>query len=582
MPAVVDVEEQSLGYTRGFGTFHFAPLDDEGHHVHRRNRATWKAAAAAAAPPLKPPIIPSTFPFMKLPIEIRNKIYACFIDELRGNVKSNAAARCTVSTDSGPPPNCPSLHLYVFDKTFDPDHENDNDPVEPMLVQGAPDTRSVDPRTGQLMNVLEMYKALKEGEWDSEEEAKLPLDWKRLKKEETGPWKGEEPDASMSDAQDEESDWDSDEAEIATNLKRNAPPVIKIDGDDSDLEEIRPAAAKKALKKAPTKSAQHKVIVIDSSESEEEEYVPSGGEESSTSEDSSEASDEDEDVDITQDLPSDDDNDPTYHDSDYDKEYVAQAKKLAAKRNRNLNLWTPGCYVAIYSRTLTSTDCPIHRDTPAPLDFEDLWACAACSHRDPAAYDNLRRLAQVSPLVSTELGNAVWHGSTVEFDGPETFLSLAIDRPAVLPLIRNVVLNLDIHPILPFGKAGTRNLASATEIASEKMDLDSFKVQLGAPGTFYVDSEPEAEWGTEWRREWAPLFKGLKTRRLELGVVEGLRVKGGEGVKREEGDVEAVLEDWMGGLLEEWMPDCLRRDGSREIKREETEEPVKMVLRLRG
>jgi hypothetical protein len=523
---------------------------------------------------------------MKLPIEIRNKIYACFIDELRGNVKSNAAARRTVSTGSGAPPKYtgPTLHLYVFDKTFDPDHEDDNGPVEPMLVQGAPDTRNVDPRTGKPLNILEMYKALKEGEWDSDEEAKLPSDWKRLRMEETGPWKEEEPDASMSDAEDEESDWDSDEAEIATNLKQNAAPVINIEGDDSDVQKVKPAAANKASRK-PVKQ---EVIIIDSSdESEEEEYIPSDGEESSSSDDSSEASDEDEDEDITQDLPEDDDvNDPTYHDSDYDQEYIAQANSLAAKRNRNLNLWTPGCYVAIYSRTLTSPDCPVHR--PAgdtlnnTLDFEDLWACATCSHRDPAAYDNLRRLAQVSPLMSTELGNALWHGSAVEFDGPETFLSLAIDRPAVLPLIRRVVLNLEIHPILPFGKAGTKNLASVIEIVTGKMDLDTFRVQLGTPGTFYVDSEPEPEWGREWREEWAPLFKGLKTRKLELGIVEGWEVKVGEGVKQEEGEVEAVLESWMEGLLAEWMPDCLRREGSREIKSEETEEPVKMVLRLRG
>ncbi|KAK0624263.1 hypothetical protein B0T14DRAFT_495569 [Immersiella caudata] len=617
MPASIDVEEQdSLSYTRGFGTFHFAPVDDEGHDVHRRNRTTWKAAAAAAAPPLKPTTIPSTFPFMKLPIEIRKKIYACFVDELRDNVKGSAPARRVVSTDSGPPAKYtgPSLHLYVFDKTFDPDYQDDNGPVEPMLVEGAPDARNVDPRTGQPLNVLEMYKAIREGRLDSDEEKALPENWRRLK-EDDHQWSSEE-DASMSDAGDEESEWDSDEAEIAVDLKRKSPSaqVVNIEDDDSEVEEVKPSVSKKKAavtkptKKAPSKPAKQEVMVIDSSdESEEEEYVPSSSSPSSSSssssssseEDSSEGSDKDEDADIDSTrLPNDDfpdsdndDADPTYHDSDYDREYIAKANKLAAKRNRALLIWTPRCYVAIYSRTLTSPDCPVH-NRPSnlfhTLDFEDLWACATCSHRNPAAYHNLRRLAQVNPFITTELGTTLWHGSTVEFDGPETFLSLATERPAILPLIRNVVLNLEIHPILPFGKSGTKNLADVIEIISERMDLDSFKVQLGTPGTFYADERPEPEWGSEWRREWAPLVRGLKTRRLELGVVEGLKVGGGEGVKVEE-DVEAVLDGWMGKLLGEWTPDCLRREeereASREIKREETEEPVKslkMVLRLRS
>jgi len=51
MTGTLSSSEQSVGYTRGFGSFHFAPVDEDGLHVHRRRA---KAAAAAAAPLVNP------------------------------------------------------------------------------------------------------------------------------------------------------------------------------------------------------------------------------------------------------------------------------------------------------------------------------------------------------------------------------------------------------------------------------------------------------------------------------------------------------------------------------------------------
>jgi hypothetical protein len=186
--------------------------------------------------------------------------------------------------------------------------------------------------------------------------------------------------------------------------------------------------------------------------------------------------------------------------------------------------------------------------------------------------------------MTTELGKALWLGATVEFDGPETFLALAVERPAVLPLIRNVVLNLEINPILPLGRAGTKNLESMMKLASEKMDLDSFKVQLSTPHseTFYADSAPEPDWGSESRKEWAPLFRGLRTRRLVLSTADSWRPQGIEGEQLNQ--LEEVLDRWFRSLLEEWMPDCLRveADDGKKIKREETPSLMKFSLRLRN
>jgi len=514
---------------------------------------------------------------MKLPLEIRKKIYGCFVDELRGAAKGGAPQRRTVSSEGGPPQRSGhnSLHLYVFDKSFDPCNQDDNVAHEPMLVEGLPDQRNLDPRAGadttKPMDALEIYKSIQSGELD-ENDPNFPSAWKDIRRREERfklPWEDEEPEATMSDAEDSDAtDWDSDEAEIAENLKRNVKPLVERDG--SKVAKVKPVVTKSPKKKGKevevieiVDSDEEKEVVLieDSEESDDDDYDPQDDEDSF------------EDID-------DDSDDSTYQGGDDKVKYLGKVTK--SRPVPDTKRWIPRCYVVIYSRYLTSPDCAAHRvDDPDGLDYEDLWACDVCSHRDPAAYDNLRRLAQVSPLMTIELGKALWLGATAEFDGPETFLALAVERPAVLPCIRHVVLNLEINPILPLGRSGTANLASMLGLVSEKMDLDSFKVQLDTrdSNSFYVDTNPEPDWGTESRKEWAPLFRALRTRRFLLSTVDIWQPRGIEG--EQPGQLEEVLDAWFTSLLAQWMPDCLREEKGMKGKELATASLI-IPLRLRN
>src|SRR5690606_15868010 len=94
-----------------------------------------------------------------------------------------------------------------------------------------------------------------------------------------------------------------------------------------------------------------------------------------------------------------------------------------------------------------------------------------------AACKNLRFLSQVSPQITHELGQVLWDNSSVEFKGPQFFLDFAAERPAALPLIQGIVLNVDLDGF-PALDTQTRQLESMLSCVSEHCNLRSFAVKL--------------------------------------------------------------------------------------------------------
>lgn len=57
----------------------------------------------------------------------------------------------------------------------------------------------------------------------------------------------------------------------------------------------------------------------------------------------------------------------------------------------------------------------------------------------------IRNLSLTSAQIALELGEVLWSKATVHFESPKCFLAFARDRPATLPLIHGIVVDLNIH-----------------------------------------------------------------------------------------------------------------------------------------
>jgi hypothetical protein len=97
------------------------------------------------------------------------------------------------------------------------------------------------------------------------------------------------------------------------------------------------------------------------------------------------------------------------------------------------------------------------------------------SQRTHADYEAIRVLSQVPRQFARELGHVLWQNATVEFEEPHAFFLLFKERPAVLPLVKHVILHLDFYSRSLDER--TPFVRSICEFVSERMTLRSFSVQ---------------------------------------------------------------------------------------------------------
>lgn len=91
----------------------------------------------------------------------------------------------------------------------------------------------------------------------------------------------------------------------------------------------------------------------------------------------------------------------------------------------------------------------------------------------------IRNLSLTSAQIALELGEVLWAKATVHFESPKCFLAFARDRPAALPLIHGIVVDLDIHSGEWLIEDSAPSMAKMVRVASEQCgNLRSWKAQL--------------------------------------------------------------------------------------------------------
>lgn len=91
----------------------------------------------------------------------------------------------------------------------------------------------------------------------------------------------------------------------------------------------------------------------------------------------------------------------------------------------------------------------------------------------------IRNLSLTSAQIALELGEVLWSKATVPFESPKCFLAFARDRPAALPLIHGIVVDLNIHAGDWLIEDTAPSMAKMVRVASEQCgNLRSWKAQL--------------------------------------------------------------------------------------------------------
>ncbi|KAL0468469.1 hypothetical protein QR685DRAFT_573741 [Neurospora intermedia] len=154
-----------------------------------------------------------------------------------------------------------------------------------------------------------------------------------------------------------------------------------------------------------------------------------------------------------------------------------------------------------------------------------------CCFRSPHQYQNVLRLSQLSPGVTKELGKTLYPNCTAEFPyGPHLFPVFAAERPAILPMIRGIILRLDCSAdfndtittelayMLSFFSPSLRPNSPCRKLAFLTVKLRTSLVdiprwpQVNVPLT-------EKQLVMDKLKEWGPLFLAVHTDEFLLRVV---------------------------------------------------------------
>lgn len=99
-----------------------------------------------------------------------------------------------------------------------------------------------------------------------------------------------------------------------------------------------------------------------------------------------------------------------------------------------------------------------------------------CQYRPRADYEAVRILSQISKQFTRELGRVLWQNATVEFEEPHAFFLFFRERPAVLRLVKHVVLHLHCY-----GNSlddSTPVVGAICDFMSTEMDLRFLTIRL--------------------------------------------------------------------------------------------------------
>ncbi|KAK3947928.1 hypothetical protein QBC32DRAFT_382633 [Pseudoneurospora amorphoporcata] len=188
---------------------------------------------------------------------------------------------------------------------------------------------------------------------------------------------------------------------------------------------------------------------------------------------------------------------------------------------------------------------------PRQCCLENPTPTARCCFRSPQQYQNLLRLSQLSPDVTKEPGKSLYYNCTAEFPyGPHLFPVFAAERPAILPMIRGIILHLECSA--DFNDTITAELAYMLSYFAPSLRPDSpcrklafiaVKIRtslVDIPRWMREESFMEKKLIMKKLREWAPLFRAVDTDELVVSLV-GIRDEvsaAAQGVRYSEGHDE--------------------------------------------
>ncbi|KAK1774272.1 hypothetical protein QBC45DRAFT_454876 [Copromyces sp. CBS 386.78] len=158
---------------------------------------------------------------------------------------------------------------------------------------------------------------------------------------------------------------------------------------------------------------------------------------------------------------------------------------------------------------------------------------ARCRFRPPVHYQKLLLLSQLSRGVTAEFGKTLYSNCTAEFPyGPHIFPSFAAERPAILPMIRGIILHLDcsadfndtitteLAHMLSFFTPSLRPDSPCRKLAYLTVKLRTSLVDI--PRRIQEENHREKRQIMDKLRDWGPLFRAVNTDDLLLSVV-GIR-----------------------------------------------------------
>lgn len=184
----------------------------------------------------------------------------------------------------------------------------------------------------------------------------------------------------------------------------------------------------------------------------------------------------------------------------------------------------------------------------------------------PSHYTSLLQLSQMPPFITREFASRLFFNSVFEFpEGPSLFLQFVRDRPAVLLLMRGVILRVECSA--DFMDTVTSELEAMLTFLTthEEIKLRFFTVVLSTASIHMLREQMETAGQCFYKsqvlqklKSWAPLFRQLKTEEflleLEPLTKQDTSVYQSRPEKQEGEDLELTKNE----VREMWLPDCLR------------------------
>ncbi|GAB1314737.1 hypothetical protein MFIFM68171_04947 [Madurella fahalii] len=242
-----------------------------------------------------------------------------------------------------------------------------------------------------------------------------------------------------------------------------------------------------------------------------------------------------------------------------------------------LRLRPPRCLTVI-NTDAPHPQCCVHtfhppgrKDTPphcfcSELTTYPLEMVIRCRHRDTCFkscssvlakwkdLDYLDSLARVDPQITRELGEVLWENASVELECPELLADFVAERPAAVPLLRGILLNLELNGD-PAQDTRTEALAEMLDFVSTHCSILSFGVMMWSSyeALLFPGTSPRAK-----LVEWAPLFRSLRTSTFVVRFIMKRRPwfswhADDQGLNEAHARITAQI--WH-----QWRPDCMQRE----------------------